>query len=63
MTSLYISNDRAALVPMIRFSLATADAHGLSARYGFTLPSRPQALMGRYVPDIYAPPHLGSDPT
>jgi len=37
-----------------RFSLATADAHGLYARYGFTPPSRPQTLMERYVPDIYA---------
>jgi GNAT superfamily N-acetyltransferase len=36
-----------------RFSLATADAHGLYARYGFTPPSRPQTLMERYVPDIY----------
>jgi len=46
-----------------RFSLATADAHGLYARYGFTPPSRPQTLMERYVPDIYAPTPLGSDPT
>ena len=36
-----------------RFTLATADAHGLYARYGFTPPSRPQTLMERYVPDIY----------
>ena len=37
-----------------RFTLATGDAHGLYARYGFTAPSRPQTLMEKYVPDIYA---------
>lgn len=36
-----------------RFSLATSDAHGLYARFGFTSPQRPQTLMERYVPDIY----------
>jgi GNAT superfamily N-acetyltransferase len=36
-----------------RFSLATADAHGLYARYGFTSPTRPQTLMERYTPDVY----------
>jgi GNAT superfamily N-acetyltransferase len=45
-----------------RFTLATADAHGLYARYGFTPPSRPHTLMERYVPDIYASAPLGSDP-
>ncbi len=49
-----------------RFTLATADAHGLYARYGFTSPSRPQTLMERYVPDRYAlpqiAPQLGPDP-
>lgn len=38
-----------------RFTLATGDAHGLYARYGFTAPRHPQTLMERYVPDIYAP--------
>ena len=37
-----------------RFTLATADAHGLYARYGFTAPLRPQSLMERYVPDLYS---------
>jgi GNAT superfamily N-acetyltransferase len=37
-----------------RFTLATGDAHGLYARYGFDAPSRPQTLMEKYVPDIYA---------
>jgi GNAT superfamily N-acetyltransferase len=37
-----------------RFTLATGDAHGLYARFGFTAPAYPQTLMERYVPDIYA---------
>ena len=37
-----------------RFTLATWDAHGLYARYGFRAPSRPETLMEKYVPDIYA---------
>jgi len=36
-----------------RFMLATSTAHGLYADYGFTPPLRPEALMERYVPDIY----------
>ncbi|MCC5063725.1 GNAT family N-acetyltransferase [Xanthomonas campestris pv. raphani] len=37
-----------------RFSLATSDAHGLYARYGFTPPLFPQSLMERYVPGLYS---------
>ena len=37
-----------------RFTLATADAHGLYAEFGFTPPQRPQSLMERYFPHIYA---------
>jgi GNAT superfamily N-acetyltransferase len=37
-----------------RFMLATGDAHGLYAKFGFTPPSRPQTLMEKYVPDAYA---------
>ncbi|WP_313950365.1 GNAT family N-acetyltransferase [Accumulibacter sp.] len=37
-----------------RFTLATGDAHGLYAKFGFTAPLRPQSLMERYYPDIYA---------
>ena len=37
-----------------RFTLATGDAHGLYAQYGFTAPLYPQSLMERYFPDIYA---------
>src|SRR5438445_7724995 len=36
-----------------RFTLATADAHGLYERYGFGTPSRPANLMEIYVPNIY----------
>jgi GNAT superfamily N-acetyltransferase len=37
-----------------RFTLATGDAHGLYAQFGFTAPLKPQTLMERYDPDIYA---------
>lgn len=36
-----------------RFTLATGDAHGLYAQFGFTPPLRPQSLMERYFPTIY----------
>ena len=36
-----------------RFTLATADAHGLYAQFGFTPPVRPATLMERYCPDVY----------
>lgn len=36
-----------------RFTLATYDAHGLYAPFGFTAPAHPQTLMERYVPNIY----------
>jgi GNAT superfamily N-acetyltransferase len=36
-----------------RFTLATGDAHGLYARFGFTPPLRPESLMERYFPNIY----------
>lgn len=36
-----------------RFSLATGDAHGLYAQFGFTAPRYPQSLMERYQPGIY----------
>lgn len=36
-----------------RFTLATSDAHGLYAQYGFTAPARPETLMERYFPNIY----------
>ena len=37
-----------------RFTLATGDAHGLYAQYGFTAPLFPETLMERYLPSIYA---------
>lgn len=36
-----------------RFSLATSDAHGLYAQFGFTTPQRPETLMERYEPNAY----------
>jgi GNAT superfamily N-acetyltransferase len=37
-----------------RFMLATSTAHGLYAKFGFAAPARPQSLMERYAPDVYA---------
>ncbi|HEV8694589.1 MAG TPA: GNAT family N-acetyltransferase [Lysobacter sp.] len=39
-----------------RFTLATGDAHGLYAQFGFTAPRHPQSLMERYFPCLYASP-------
>lgn len=36
-----------------RFTLATGDAHGLYAKFGFASPLRPQSLMERYFPNMY----------
>jgi len=36
-----------------RFMLATSDAHGLYAQFGFTEPARPQTLMEILRPGIY----------
>lgn len=36
-----------------RFTLATGNAQGLYAQFGFAPPQRPQTLMERYFPDIY----------
>ena len=36
-----------------RFTLATADAHGLYERFGFELPTRPANMMEIHVPNIY----------
>jgi GNAT superfamily N-acetyltransferase len=36
-----------------RFMLATGDAHGLYAQFGFAPPQRPETLMERYFPNIY----------
>jgi GNAT superfamily N-acetyltransferase len=37
-----------------RFTLATLDAHGLYASFGFAAPTRPETLMEKFDPDIYA---------
>lgn len=39
-----------------RFTLATSDAHGLYAAFGFSAPKRPETLMERYAPDVYSAP-------
>jgi len=36
-----------------RFSLATSDAHGLYAGFGFAAPVRPGTLMEKLDPDVY----------
>lgn len=36
-----------------RFNLATSDAHGLYAGFGFAAPARPEMLMEKLDPDIY----------
>jgi GNAT superfamily N-acetyltransferase len=43
----------ASLQGLRRFTLATADAHDLYERFGFTAPTRPHTLMERYFPNIY----------
>ena len=37
-----------------RFTLATADSHGLYAQFGFTPLVKPETFMERYFPNIYA---------
>ena len=37
-----------------RFTLATLDAHGLYASFGFTAPLRPETLMEKFDSDLYA---------
>ena len=39
-----------------RFLLATADAHGLYAQFGFTPLTKPERFMERYRPDAYRAP-------
>lgn len=36
-----------------RWSLGTADAHGLYRQFGFTALAKPDRFMERYTPDIY----------
>lgn len=43
-----------------RFTLATADAHGLYAQFGFTAVAKPQSYMERYDPDVYRGRGAGS---
>ncbi|KAA2284669.1 GNAT family N-acetyltransferase [Arenimonas fontis] len=50
----------AELQSLRRFLLATADAHGLYGRYGFTSLARPERYMERYRPDAYLDPGAGA---
>lgn len=45
--------DHPRLQGLRRFLLATSDAHGLYARFGFMAPAQPHILMERYVADVY----------
>lgn len=45
--------DHPSLQGLRRFTLATADAHALYRRFGFTAPTRPELLMERYFPKLY----------
>lgn len=36
-----------------RLTVATNDAHGLYAQFGFTPPQHPESLMERYFPNLY----------
>ena len=38
-----------------RFLLATKDAHGLYARFGFAPLANPARFLERFDPDVYAP--------
>ena len=46
-----------------RCMLATRDAHGLYARYGFTPLGNPDRMMERHRPAVYAAPPPPSEPT
>ena len=48
--------DHAALQGLRRLSLATSDAHGLYAGFGFVPPRSPASLMEIYDPEIYLRP-------
>jgi GNAT superfamily N-acetyltransferase len=39
-----------------RWSLATADAHGLYEQFGFTALKKPENAMERHNPEVYNPP-------
>lgn len=45
--------DHPSLQGLRRFMLATSNAHGLYARFGFNVPEKPDTLMERYFPNIY----------
>jgi GNAT superfamily N-acetyltransferase len=52
--------DHPSLQGIRRFTLATTDAHGLYAQFGFRPLTKPTTFMERYEPDVYAA--LGATP-
>ena len=44
-----------------RFTLATGDAHGLYAQFGFAAPVNPEAFMERHVPGVYSQVPLAAE--
>lgn len=44
------------LQALCRFTLATADAHGFYAEFGFAAPAQLETLRERYFPNIYEAP-------
>jgi len=47
--------DHPELQGLRRFTLATADAHGLYSQFGFTALHKPHTFMERYFPKVYEP--------
>jgi len=45
--------DHSSLQGIRRFTLATTDAHGLYAHFGFRALAKPMTFMERYEPDVY----------
>src|SRR5690606_16706626 len=45
--------DHPELQQLRRWMLATRDAHGLYAKFGFSAPEDPKRLMVRHNPDVY----------
>ena len=45
--------DHPSLQGIRRFTLATTDAHGLYAQFGFRALTKPMTFMERYEPDVY----------
>ena len=51
-----------ALQGLRRWLLATRDAHGLYAQFGFVSPANPSRLLERLDADVYSPGQLSNNP-